>query len=186
MAHPQFSPAEIKLLDAVNAGQTADYRLPLTSGDFPNQAKDWSAERTISASVIRSIVTQAIPAVRPTPAGVGIAGARIAGELQLASLNVPFPLELTECHIEQPMNLCGAKIDSLNLTGSHIGRLNADSLELSSSVSLSNGFLAKDEVSLRRAIIGGDLSCIGGSFCQHHPQYLALNAEGAIIHGHGC
>src|SRR5262249_1836730 len=137
---------------------------------------------TISANAIGLILKKAIPALAPTSTGVRIAGATISGELQLQSLRIPYPFELIECHVEEPINLIGANLDSLDLSGSRIGRLNAESLKLSSGVFLSNGFVAKDEVCLRRVHVGGDLSCIGGQF--DHPRQLALNAEGAIINGH--
>ena len=144
-----FSAAEIKLLDAVNAGRAADYRSPFASGDLLAQGDHWGDERTISAAAIRGIINETIPALCPTPAGMRIAGARIAGELQLASVQIPYPLELIGCRVENPITLNRAKLDFLNLSGSHIGRMNGESLELSSSVFLNNGFVATDEVCLR-------------------------------------
>src|SRR6516225_6911634 len=109
-----FSPPEIELLDAVKAGRIADYRSPVTSGDAPASAEYWGDERTISAGAVRAIINDAIPALRPTLAGVRIAGAKIAGELQLASLRIPYPLELIGCRVDDPINLNGAKLEFLN------------------------------------------------------------------------
>ena len=170
------------MLDAVNAGRIADYRSPVTSCDAPAQGGCSGDERTISANAIHAIVNQAIPALRATEAGVRIAGARIAGELQLESVRIPYPLELIGCRIDRPINLNRAKLEFLNLAGSQIDGIRADSLELSSSLCLSNGFVTTGEVRLRRARIGGDLSCIGGRF--DRPEHLALDAEVATIHGH--
>ena len=76
-----FSSAEIKLLDALNAGRIADFRSPVTTSDKPAEGKNWGDERTISAATIRAIINDAIPGCSPTAAGVHIAGVRIAGEL---------------------------------------------------------------------------------------------------------
>src|SRR5205823_9567245 len=101
----RFSSAEIKLLDAVKAGELADYRLVHGASQC---GESWTDERTISANTIRAILDSAIPGLYPTPAGMRIAGARITGELQLASLRVAYPVEFLECRIEGPINLNGA------------------------------------------------------------------------------
>jgi hypothetical protein len=174
--------AEVKLLEAVNAGQTADYRPFIASGKAPPQVEHWDDSRTISAGAILGIIRGTTPGLRLTRAGLRIAGARIAGALQLASLHFPYPLELIGCRVDNPIVLDGAKIDSLNLTGSRIGRMNASSLEVSSGVFLNNGFVAEDTVCLHHSRIGGDLSCAGGKL--NHSERLALDAEGVEIGGH--
>jgi len=111
----RFSPAEIRLLDAVNAGQTADYRSPARSADAPAEGEHWGDERTVSAAAIRAIIDEPIPGCRPTRAGVRITGARIAGELKLTALDIPYPLELIGCRVAEPINLSGAKLALLDL-----------------------------------------------------------------------
>ena len=176
MGEGRFSPAETKLLDAVNRGRIADYR----SGIAAEQPGPRGDERTISADAIRAILTGTIPALCPTSAGIRIAGARIAGELRLASLKVSYPLEFLQCQFEDPINLNGAELNSLSLAGSRIGRMDAGALEISSGISLSQGFTS-EEIDLRRAHIGGDLSCIDSKF---EGGQLAINSEGAAIDGH--
>jgi hypothetical protein len=123
-----FSRAETELLSAVNSGRRADYRLP----DF-DSGEDFTG-RTVSGETIRAIIEGVVPGVRPTAAGLRIAGARIVGDIQLTSLRFGYPLEMIKCHVDSPIKLTGAKLEFLNLAGSHIESVDAASLEVSSGV----------------------------------------------------
>ncbi|MBV8809467.1 MAG: hypothetical protein JO033_12410, partial [Acidobacteriaceae bacterium] len=123
----RFSRAEIKLLDAVSSGLIADYR---SSSGAAEQTGCWGEERTISAEVVRAILGGTISALRPTSAGMRIMGARIAGELQLASLHVPYPLELVECRFDSSINLNSARLNFLSLAGSRITRMDAEAVKI--------------------------------------------------------
>src|SRR4051812_48038921 len=116
-----FSAAESSLIDAVRAGQTADYRVARKSSATDAEDTDWGAERTVRASVIRAILDGSIAGSRITQGGVRIRGARILGEMNLAGAVIRGPLELAGCRIEQPLSLSRSRLEWLSLSGSHIG-----------------------------------------------------------------
>ncbi|WP_374658377.1 hypothetical protein [Inhella sp.] len=107
----------------------------------------------------------------------------MGGVLDLGGCSVTGSIALVQSHFEELFFAQDARINGLlALEGSHLGEgLMADGLQVNSDIVLRNGFVAKGEVRLLGAQIGGNLSCSGGRF-----EVLAgdaLSADGAAVRG---
>ena len=79
------------------------------------------------------------------------------------------------------INLLGAEIHALNLSGCHVGRISADGMQVEAGMYLRAGFKATGRVRLAGAEIGGNLDCDGGQFI--NPGSEALAADGMKVRG---
>src|SRR5437879_1615146 len=153
--------AEIRLIDAAAKGDTADCRTREASGNDVANGREWPHERAISGRVIRALAAGSNPDWRVSSAGIRIAGARIADELDLSGIQMGFALALVDCYIERPLILAQAAAQAIVLGGSRIVGMEADGLRVRSEMFLNEGFQSSGRVSLGGAQVGGDLSCIG-------------------------
>ncbi|MEM8698057.1 MAG: hypothetical protein AAGF44_02750, partial [Pseudomonadota bacterium] len=120
------------------------------------------------------------------PRGVQVIGARITGELNLEGCELPAPLLLWSCEIEEAVQLRDTSLNTLNLEGSRIsgsdtsGSVIADGMTAKGDVFLRNGFEAQGTVLLLGADLGGDLDCDAGRFAA---EGEALAADGLKTKG---
>ena len=177
---PNPTVAERRLIDAVAAGVVADFTIGDPSGDDPARDESWGDDRTISAAVARALATESNPAWPVTANGCRIAGARIAGVLDLAGARVRFPLAFIGCHFTDELSLRAATTDSLFFGGSALPACDARSLRASGDVQLSGGFRARGPIRLDDAAIAGHLSFNGASVEGSPP----LSLDRATIGGH--
>lgn len=201
-----INPAEARLLEAVAAGRMADFFTVQAAAATPQQAladgaatslpcagsdsnlsasrimhdsASLAAEQALRADRIAWLATEAGQLV--THRGISIRGARIEGRLDLQAANITFALHFERCEIPAGINLQGAEIHALNLSGSRVGRISADGMEVEASVFLRAGFKAAGRVRLSGSEIGGNLDCDGGQFL--NPGGEALVAEGVKVEG---
>ena len=170
--------SEKYLIAQVAKGLIADFTTDDAEMDRPANAANWGQERTIRASIIRELCIgyRKIPPVDPN--GIMTKGARIVGSLDLKFANIPFPLVIIACYVEQTISLFGADIRTLILSGSQLmGGLQADGLKVLGAVFLREGFAALGEVRMAAATVGGQLDCSGGYF---------MNSDGAAFIGDTC
>jgi hypothetical protein len=120
----------------------------------PAHADEWSKDREVRAELIRWLCVDPEAIRRIDPQGLRLLGARIVGGLNLSLVRVPFAITLRNCSIANPMNLASAQIEDLDLSGSHTGPIHAESIEVSDTLRLSNGFHASGQVNLAVARIG--------------------------------
>jgi hypothetical protein len=85
------------------------------------------------------------------------------------------------CRFLERLTLRNAEARWIDLSGSHVPGLDADQLRTSGNVVFAREFRSDGEVSLVRAVIGGDLDFRGGTF--EAPGGHALRAEGAQVAG---
>ncbi len=176
-----LSDAEKKLLSAVEGGKAADFRTGNEEEDKPENSGAWGESRAIRAEFIRWLSTDGQVTKKVHSKGVRVIGAKITGQLDFQSADLPRPLFLIFCAIDDGIVLYDASARSLIFNGSHVGRIFADGLKTRGSLFLRDGFHAKGAVRLLGAEIGGDLSCGNGTF--ENEKGAALNADGLKTKG---
>ncbi len=146
--------AEGELLDACRQGRVLD-------------CADGAAHRTVDAAILRRCCHLLKDQVDPR--GVRISSARVAGRLDLAGLDVPFPLRFDGCEFDTAPTVEGAVLHELALTGcTRLPGLLANGLRVRRDLDLSGshvtgGHLTSASTSQRSAIwlcesdIGGRL-----------------------------
>lgn len=90
-------------------------------------ADAWGEDRTVSASFFRGLLLY-LRCQDIDPMGLRIHGARIADELDLSWITLPWPLALTDCHFSDRFSVEAATIAGLDLTGAHLPALAATGL----------------------------------------------------------
>ena len=115
------------------------------------------------------------------PRGLVIRGVRIMGHLQLDGIRPQAGLSLENCAVPRGLSLEGARLRSLSLEGSRVGRVVADWAVVEGSARLDDGFRATGTVRFPGTQIGGQLSCRGARF--DNPGDVALGFGRATITG---
>ncbi|MEK6674459.1 MAG: hypothetical protein AABZ47_02260 [Planctomycetota bacterium] len=156
--------AEEKLIRAVAAGESADFRSWVPGSNDPAKAYNWTEKRYLLPRCIEWLCTDKKAQEHVTRNGISIQGARIVGSLNLFDARIPFPVYLLHCQVMMNINLTSARIPKLSLMGTEITVLTASGLQVESSLHLSDGFTALGEVDLKKADIGMDFNCTGGKF----------------------
>ena len=169
----EFSPAEEGVRQAMAAGALADLRDGDQRADDPRGGQMWGPRRTIRADVLAHLLTEVAADERPR--SLRLAGARIAGTLDLEAARLPCPVLLLGCWFEEPVNLAEASIPALRMPGCHLPGLRAAQLAVDGNLELNDGFTASGEVRLLGASIGGRLSFATASLA--NPGGIALQAE---------
>jgi hypothetical protein len=201
---PPLTEAERRLWDAFPYGETVEYLSGDPDLDDPARSAEWDESRTIRAAVIAAL---ALGARRPVPgrtAGVRIVGARVVGQIELRHGRVDVPLTLRRCRIEDTLRFDEAVTMSIDLTGSHTGRIMAEGAHVRGSLKLDEAHIAGgpdfalhlDEITIdtdlsaRRLRCSGPVCLIGVRIgavvdlirCQvEHPRKIAINLGGATI-----
>src|SRR5580658_4903729 len=187
---PPLTEAEKRVLQHASEGTVADCR-DLGGGDDPAKAdgspkapnEKWPASRNVRADLIRWLFVDREAREQVDPRGVRIQGARITGALDVSFTNLPFPLLLQSCRLEQDLNVEYAKMPALSLEGSWTGAIAADELNSEGSILLRKGFHAKGMVRLLGATIGGNLDADGGIFEKSKDDDDALAADRIKVTG---
>jgi hypothetical protein len=76
-----------------------------------------AARRAVDAGLLRRCCVEFRDEIDPR--GVRLKGAVVAGSLDLAGLEVPFPLRFDDCGFEAPPVVEGAQLHELAFTGCH-------------------------------------------------------------------
>jgi hypothetical protein len=133
----------------------------------PSKAASWGKDRTVRAALVRWILTDAAAAKYVHPSGIGIAGARITGSLDLSYATVTLPITLLDCAIADGLDLSFARIESIDLRRSWTGAIDGEQALIHGDVLVRLGHY--DDVNFFRAEIDGDLDCSGGHFVGDTP-----------------
>jgi hypothetical protein len=150
--------------DLVWSSPSADPDNPVND---PSRAATWGKERTIRADIVRWILTDPATAKYVHPSGIGIAGARIAGTLDLSYLTVTLPITLLDCIVADGLELSFAHIVSIDLRRSWTGGIDGQEALVHGDVLLRLGHYG--DVNFYRAEIDGDLDCGSGHFVGDDP-----------------
>jgi cytoskeletal protein CcmA (bactofilin family) len=178
-----LSESEQKLLQSISTDGEVIYSAVDEELNDPTRASEWGDIRTLRASLLAWLCTDANASQYFKYRGLRIAGAKIDGSLNLQFVILEFPLVFHRCIFYQNIWLDGAKIRFLDLSGSHIVHacLEAGGIQVENNILLSNDFRISGRVSLLGANIGGTLQCTRGRF--DNPDGDALMAQSAEIKG---
>ncbi|MHC4396009.1 MAG: hypothetical protein ACYS1A_10185 [Planctomycetota bacterium] len=157
--------AEIKLFDKVVIAELADYSI--------------DEERNLRAVVIEWLCSDKKATALVTHRGICLKGANIDDLVNLAYLNIQFPLHFEKCNIPKQIELHSAKLRELYMGGSHIGSLSGYGMKIEGHVFLRDDFTANGEVDFTGATIEGDFDCSNGHFI--HPNGSAINLSRARV-----
>jgi hypothetical protein len=201
---PRLTEAERRLWEAFPYGDTVEYLSGDPDLDDPARAAEWDESRTIRAAVIAALALGARRPVRGRTAGVRVIGARVVGQIELRHGRVEVPLTLRRCRIEDTLRFDEAVTKSIDLTGSHTGRIMAEGAHVRGSLKLDDARIAGGEdfalhldeitvdtdLSARRLRCEGPVCLIGvqvGAVVDLsraevvHPNQAAINLGGARI-----
>ncbi len=137
--------------------------------------------RTIRGALVRFFALGGAAETPTHERGVQLKGALVNGHFDLSGADSDCDLVLKSCRFRRAPVLAGARLRSLDLSGSFCVGMNAEGLTTDGAVMVRDGFEAQGTVRLVRARIGADLDCSGGSFDGGGAD--ALNADGARIEG---
>ena len=170
-----LGPAEQLLLDCCRVGEMA--RLAEQRPEAPDTTN------RIRASFLRFLLLGGDEQAPVHERGVRISGYWVEGRLDLGGCAVPFGATLVHSHFAGLLFAQDARLSGpLSLAGSCLSRgMNADRVQVNGGMFLRGGFLAKHEVRLLGAQIGGNLDCCDGQF--EVKAGAALSAERAVVKG---
>lgn len=164
--HLKLSDTEKQALESLEVGQ----EFGNGENKVPSKAPTWGPERTIGAVLIRWLCSNPETVEKLTPYGIHLQGNRIEGQLKLDALHIPFNISLRKCCIPYPLDLRHSSVAALDLSGSFVESVEADGLIVCGEMRMAEGFRAEGPVSLKGAVIKGDLSCAGGCFINQGNQ----------------
>jgi hypothetical protein len=96
------------------------------------------------------------------PGGFGLRGARVAGPINLAGLDIPVRLSFVRCALDGPLMISDTRMPTLTLDGSICRRILGDRLRLTGTLSLKKVH-AVGRVSFADATVDGDVSLAGAT-----------------------
>ena len=134
---------------------------PESPANDPAHGEDWGSERTVRAAVLRWLYADSEANRFVDPSGVGLAGARIDGKLDLSYVKADKPLTVVSCYVPDGIDVTFSHLQSLEVRGSATGPVVADMSELAGDLAVRFGTYRG--LSLFRARIGGNLDCTGST-----------------------
>ena len=181
-------PAEVKFARCLTEGNTCKVegivgtpKMMITVGNAAN---------VIRGEVIRFF---ACGGDRDNPVSgraIHLQGGWISGRVNLSHANIPVALGFHHCHFDDDVYMRHAECIALYMNGCCLAKgLAGYGMKVKGGVFLRRfprndvpcDFLAKGEVQLTGAHIGGDLDCRGGKF--ERPDGVALSAERVVVKG---
>ncbi|RCG23971.1 oxidoreductase [Sphaerisporangium album] len=121
----RLTPAERRVWDAYPSGAWVDLRTGDPETDDPAKGSTWGRHRTVRAEVVAALMLGANPAGPGQVAGLRLAGARIAGELNLSDASLTTKLHLHNCHLPGIVSLTDSTAKGLRFRGCDIYRIRA-------------------------------------------------------------
>jgi hypothetical protein len=145
----------------------------------PTHGENWGPERSIRADIVRWLYADSDANRFLDPSGLGIAGARIDGKLDLSYVKGDKPLTIVNCYIPDGIDVTFSHLQSLEVRSSSTGPIAADMSELAGDLALRFG--THGPVSLFRARIGGNVDCTGSTLLSRGEQ--SVNAAASTVAG---
>lgn len=162
--------AEHVLLNAA-----VDGHVPAVGRDVAALRYRADTARTVRGELVRWVFTEPSVLEALDPGGFGLRGARVAGPINLAGMDVPVRLSFVRCALDGPLMISDARMPTLNLEGSVSRRILGDGLRMAGTMNLSK-LRAVGRVSFVAATIDGDLRLAGATIEVGHG--VALQLEG--------
>jgi hypothetical protein len=179
---PALSAAERKLIHAAPSralqwlGPSDD---PDSAANDTAHGDKWGPERAIRPEIVVWLATDASASKLVHPSGLGVAGARLSGKLDLSYAVVEKPLTLLRCYIPDGIDLSASHLGDFTVRRSTTGAVLADTSIVHGDVS----FLMGDygPISFFRARIDGTVDFTGARIM--NPGQDAVNLSEANIGG---
>jgi hypothetical protein len=168
-----LGPAEVALIEGLGTGA-----LDRIGPSGLPEAGDES--RRVRADLIRYLLLGGPEAPRMHEKGIRLAGAWVAGALDLEGCRVPRDIGLLDCRFDATPVLLSAIIDTLAFDGSDLPGLSANRLDARGDL-LFRSATIRGRVELRGARIGGDMVFDGARL--DRPDDIALRAERISVRG---
>ena len=153
-------------------------------GNAVPQAQESGTRNTIRSEVIRFFAYGGDEAHPVRGVHIILQGAWIppGAPLDLIYGRIPYLLGMHNCLLESDIQMIGAQCGGLSLVGSHLhGRLVGDSAKIDGNFLMRRDFVAKGEIRMVGAHIGGFLDCENGKFL--NPGQGAIIADGIKVDG---
>jgi hypothetical protein len=99
---------------------------PDSRANDTSQGEHWGPERTVRAEVLSWLASDAEASRFVHPSGLGLAGARIDGKLDLSYATVDKPITLVKCYIPDGIDLSSGRIEDFEVRRSRTGSIDAD------------------------------------------------------------
>jgi hypothetical protein len=115
-----------------------------------------AADRTVRATLIRSLLLGANPPEPGQLAALRVKGAHITGALDLKYADIGSPLQLEDCQFDEAIDLFGAHLRQLSLAGSELTGLTASTTIIDGNLRLT-GCQSRGQIRLLGARISGSL-----------------------------
>src|SRR5437879_1647344 len=141
--------------------------------------ENWGPERSVRAAILRWLYTDSDVNRFLDPSGLGVAGARIEGKLDLSYVKADKPLTIVRCYIPDGIDVTFSHLQSFEVRGSSTGPIAADMSELAGDLAVRFGTYGS--LSLFRARIGGNLDCTGSTLLSGGQR--SVNAVESTIAG---
>ena len=157
---------------------------PCDLGNAVPQAQESGTHNTIRSEVIRFFAYGGDEAHPVRGAHIILQGAWVppGAPLDLIYGRIPYLLGMHKCLLESNIQMMGAQCGGLSLAGSHLhGRLVGDGAKIDGNVLMGRDFVAKGEIRIIGAHIGGFLDCENGKFL--NPGQMAIVADGIKVDG---
>ncbi|CAM5389448.1 Membrane-associated oxidoreductase OS=Streptomyces fumanus OX=67302 GN=GCM10018772_58240 PE=4 SV=1 [Streptomyces fumanus] len=166
-----LTPAEARVWRAFPRGELVDFRT--ADDEDPAEGADWGPERTVRASVLRTLLLDG-PRENGEIPSLDLSGARITGSLRLQYAAVEVPVRLKNCHVEQVPRLYGCRLRELNLSESVLPGLVAHAVRVDGVLRMTRT-RCHGTVRLAGAEIAGSLYLEGARF------HAAPDTEGPVL-----
>ena len=134
--------------------------------------------RTVRAEVIATLLLGAVPSEPGRIASLRLAGARVAGALDLGHATVPTPVRMRACEFGEPVDLSGIKARDVDLEGATLAGLVAPLAEIDGNLVIASCACA-GQIVLTGAHVTGALQMSGARI--DNPGGVALLANRLVI-----
>jgi len=118
----------------------------------------------IRAEILEWLCTDTDAVRRVHRHGLALRGYGIVGLLDLIHAEIRFPIQLRDCAFDEDIWLKSARLRSLSFRTCYLQGMNADSASIDTNLLLIEGCETHGEVSLRGALVGGDIRTDGSTF----------------------
>ncbi|MET7423923.1 hypothetical protein [Dactylosporangium sp. NPDC005555] len=143
------------------------------------------SEDSVRAQVIAELLLAGPPAMPGRTARVDLAGARITGRFDLTGARVDAPIRLRRCVFDEAVVLDHAELGSVNLDGSVLPAIDAESLQVVRWFGLRNARVA-GEGWFHHVRVGGGLDLSGTRFGGPvNLQRAVIEGDARLCHGAG-
>ncbi|HZC45895.1 MAG TPA: pentapeptide repeat-containing protein [Candidatus Acidoferrum sp.] len=146
----------------------------------------WGAERTVRAEVVSWLLADQSASQYVHPSGLALAGARIAGSLDLSYATVGKPLTLIRCYVPDGINLLSAHTQDITVRRSRTGPVLGNLANIHGDASFLMGDFGP--ISFMRARIDGTLDFSGARILNVTDDAVNLveaNIDGDVLFQEG-